>query len=190
MKDAKVDQPPDPTGPSKESKTIDGPSNASTFCFKAWYNANREEFLARRRARYNSDPEVRERQRKAAKRWKLEHPQKSAGSMRKINGTVTPVLRISAVAKILDRTVLTLRQWEQKGWVPAASQSQGRHRTYTPHQVKLLVKLAAFLDEHSYAVRNSSKLKHQFSDLVQQIKERWDEPVPASAPADTKPSSA
>lgn len=81
----------------------------SSEYFKDWYARNREDFLAKRRERYNQDSTYAERQRKYTK--------ESRG--RKKEGVAThPGNNLNDLARDLDVSTGTIRYWFKQGYVP------------------------------------------------------------------------
>lgn len=81
----------------------------SSEYFKDWYARNREDFLAKRRERYNSDPGYADRQRKYTKESrnrKKDGVEAHAGNS------------LNDLARSLDVSTGTVRYWFKQGYVP------------------------------------------------------------------------
>lgn len=91
----------------------------SSDYFKDWYARNREEFLAKRRARYNEDKDYAERQRAYTKdsreRKKKGEPAYSSNNL-------------NDLARALDVSTGTLRYWLKQGYLPMPPRTEtGRY---------------------------------------------------------------
>lgn len=91
----------------------------SSDYFKDWYARNREEFLAKRRARYNEDKDYAERQRAYTKdsreRKKSGEPAYSSNNL-------------NDLARALDVSTGTLRYWLKQGYLPMPPRTEtGRY---------------------------------------------------------------
>lgn len=124
----------------------------SNKSFSKWYETNKDGFNVRRKQKYHSDPEYREkviqRQREARKK----NPRPSTASdkhYRTINGDQVEVFRIGHVVEAISRSEKTIRTWESEGLIPAPS-IEGKHRYYTQEQVSLLKEFSELMEQVRY----------------------------------------
>lgn len=120
--------------------------------FKDWYSANKEQLLAKRRARYSSNPEARALAQQAAKEQRGNNPRTSTAGQplhKLINGEQVEVYRIGKVAEMVGRTEQVIRNWEKKKWIPEP-RVDATHRYYTKNQVKILREFALLIDQVRY----------------------------------------
>lgn len=118
--------------------------------FTRWYQRHRDDYNARRRERYKTDPEYRERV--------LSHSRKSEF----VTHVPENMVLIGEAAQSVGRNPYTLKTWEMKGFVPVALKINNC-RVYTHQQVDLLKELAAFLDANHY-------LSKGYSNKLEQLK--------------------
>jgi hypothetical protein len=91
----------------------------SSDYFKDWYNRNREEFLARRRERYNKDSDYAARQRQYTKESRN---RKKTGEVAHSENT------LNDLARALDVSTGTLRYWLKQEYMPMPPRSEtGRY---------------------------------------------------------------
>lgn len=122
------------------------------FDFGEWYEDNKERWNNARRSRYENDPEYRKRvleQNRASREKRREEDGVDSAAAEKakkadpgeawmefMDGEGQVWLTIGALARALGKSVKTLRLWETKGWIPAASQRTPKgERLYTPEQI-------------------------------------------------------
>jgi DNA-binding transcriptional MerR regulator len=121
------------------------------FDYKEWYGKNKERVAEARRRRYETDPAYREkihdrnlkvrttkkradlqvkREEDKAKKAEAETPWREVV----VNGQT--YLTIGALARVLGKSVKTLRLWETQGLIPKAQHRAARgDRLYTPEEV-------------------------------------------------------
>ena len=136
----------------------DPQTNNPSVYFREWYEQNGDELNKRRRNRYQTDPEYRERvlaQNRDARRKKrqeaLEERKKKYGAKKlrltnnwKTVNVETPdgivkMFSISAAAKLVGCSVQALRLWERKGIIPPATARYSKgDRLYSMEQIDLL----------------------------------------------------
>jgi len=135
--------------------------------FKEWYEKNRDKVAERRKRKYEQDEEYRKKRLAEAKRyyWLKKRRAEAIDAKRidveamnfepddMISVVVTnpddirrgmtvmvPVYRPSSVAKMLNRSVQTLRLWGLKGLIPEVTyRAPGGTRLYTEDQFKVMV---------------------------------------------------
>jgi hypothetical protein len=142
------------------------------FNYKAWYKKNGAARNAKRRERYHDDPIYRSKVIAVSTAYKKQHPQSPKGSFKVVNGSEVPVLRIGAFAKILHRTVLTIRNWQRDGFLPMPTAGTTTHRVYLHSQLELTKKLATFMNEHRYQMK-MPEIKKLLAVLVSEIADQW-----------------
>jgi hypothetical protein len=132
----------------------------------------------RRRQRYHSDPEYRERVlasvRKSKQRRRAERREQQQGEARIYRMTpkgLVQVWRIGDVAEQIGRGQSTIRGWHRVGWLPPPT-LPGKHRVYAAGQIKLMRELAAYVDERGYEERPLEKSK-AFRALQKRIQSEW-----------------
>lgn len=112
--------------------------------FHRWYDRHKDEYNQRRRERYHSDPEYRE---------------KVLSLARKSDTSTTIPEGFSLIgdaAEQVGRNPYTLKTWEMKGFVPIALKINNC-RVYSAQQIALLKELAAFLDQNHYLSKGYSE---------------------------------
>lgn len=111
-----------------------------------WYANNKEDHNTKRRSRYDTDPEYRERvkaqARESAKKRREENPTATGVYHRELNGEQVEVFKASQVAEEAGISVRTLKADEKAGTIPPMS-FEGRHRVYTAQQKALLISFYA-----------------------------------------------
>jgi len=139
--------------------------------FRKWYENHRAEFNKQRRQRYKKDDEYRVRAISHSQKYrKKEHVVSGVKHHRLVDGQMVRVYRISQAAKLVGRSVQTLRAWEKLGFVPPLA-SNGQHRVYRMHQIKLMQRIALLYDHHKY---NQPLLNKKLWKLKKFIADRWD----------------
>ncbi len=154
-----------------------------TEYLKEWYQKNRESLSEKRKQAYSSDPEYRERRLKQSNRYYW-LSRRRAVSLKKVDidvdklqpdeiadviisnendvrcGTVVPVPMYypGTMAKILRRSVQTLRLWALRGYVPEATyRNPYNYRLFTKDQLKVYI-------DHSHLLKLNVKdfAKHPY----------------------------
>lgn len=136
--------------------------------FHRWYEANKEGFNARRRMRYRSDPEYRDKLVERQREARAKHPRPSQAkdySIRVVGGSKKKVFRIGYVVEAIGRSEMTIRNWERKGIIPKPS-VVSQHRYYTKRQVKLLKELSELLTQVRYNPKLRDFAIHQKSNEI------------------------
>lgn len=118
--------------------------------FKKWYHENKVLFNAKRKAKYASDKDMREKAVLRQREYRKNNPARlKSENTRVVGGREQPVYRIGAVAEAIGRTEQVVRLWEANGIIPKPT-VPGTHRYYTQEQVDLLKGLAQVFDEVRY----------------------------------------
>lgn len=107
---------------------------------RKWYKQNREEYNAKRRAKYAEDKELREKARQRAARYREESPVIERKLYRDLNGSRVQVFSTGQVAQAMNRTPQMLRNWEKEGLIPE-SVFPDKHRLYTAKQRDMIIGL-------------------------------------------------
>lgn len=114
--------------------------------FDSWYVKNKEEYNAKRRARYASDVKYRKKAIENAENYRKVGPSVERGSKRKAyrtyKGVEVRVFKIGEVAQQIGRSAQTIRLWEEDRLIPKPVFKNTAHRLYTEHQAKLLADFA------------------------------------------------
>jgi DNA-binding transcriptional regulator YiaG len=137
-------------------------STRQSKAFKAWYDSKGATYNEARRQKYHTDKERREKARLQAAEYR--QSVKETGKLPELRRGLYTISHLAAVLRISMQTV---RNWEAKGMIPKTNQP-GKHRLYTPEQVRLLLQL---LKLPLKTEDDQIKFDH-FHTLVFQ---RWDE---------------
>ena len=159
--------------------------------YRQWYEANKERVAAQRKARYENDPEYRERI--LANRRKQREKEKHERSRREVKGNVlenrrikqfqvnhdelgsvvTQFYSIGQMAKRLNLAVPTMRKWEREGVIPEAMyRSNGGHRLYTVDQVNTISEVYEKHLSYTIAQKTHWKLSDEFrAELNERLSE-------------------
>lgn len=122
------------------------------FDFSQWYDDNRDRWNDARRSRYENDLEYRNRvlsQNRASREKRKEQDSEDSAEVSAAQKTGSTEawmefmdedgqvwLTIGALARALGKSVKTLRLWENKGWIPHATQRTPKgERLYTPEEI-------------------------------------------------------
>lgn len=134
--------------------------------FGRWYDKNRDDHNAKRRAKYKDSAEVREKARANAKRTRERGPGTVSTKAVYVDGTY--LYSPSAVAEKIGRSTETLRTWKRNGWVPAHTHGRGRPM-YTMAQIRLLRKLARAVEKFRYHKEYEVRIQY----VAKQIAGEW-----------------
>ena len=145
---------------SDEQKRLLDKAKKKSASYRQWYEQNKQRVAAQRKARYENDPEYR--QRILDNRKKQREKEKHERSRREVKGNVlenrklkqfqvkhdeygsvvTQFYSIGQTAKKLNLAVPTIRKWEREGVIPEAMyRSNGGHRLYTLDQVTIIAEV-------------------------------------------------
>jgi hypothetical protein len=134
--------------------------------FGRWYDKNREDHNAKRRAKYKASEEVREKARANAKRTRERGPGIVSTKPIRVGGEY--LYSPSAVAEKIGRSTETLRTWKRNGWVPQHTHGRGRPM-YTMAQIRLLRKLARAVEKFRYDKEYEARIQ----SVAEQIAGEW-----------------
>ncbi|QQO38253.1 DNA binding protein [Vibrio phage vB_VpaS_VP-RY-9] len=109
---------------------------------KTWYDKNKKEHNAKRRSRYHTDPEyrekVQERARERARKLREERKGEIPRIYRVVNGKEIEVFKHSDIANDCGVTTRQMKNDEANGIIPRMT-FEGRNRVYSAEQRDLLV---------------------------------------------------
>lgn len=132
--------------------------------FQQWYQKNKKKLSKRRKQKYQSDPEYRDRQLQASKDWRSRNP-----DYRNRKKDDQPKrFTIGEAATQIGSCPQTIRALEAKGMIPKANKGIG-HRMYSEAQVALMHDLILYLQTVHYRNRSKPKL----AALVKNLKTNW-----------------
>lgn len=154
--------------------------------YQEWYKQNGETLNAQRRDRYASDPEYRARVQgrneaaRAKKRQAAEREMRRArkaikigagGSWKtisiEVDGVVTPMFTLGAVAKATGKSISTLRVWERNGTIPETPhRSRTGDRLYTLDQIE---EIKRCLDAHGKYDPMLQKVKKSPAYVIKEV---------------------
>lgn len=101
---------------------------------KVYYASKREDLLARKRERYSTDPEYREKLKAEASRRRKE---KKTGPVISFAGRSHQAYRASDLAESLGKSMSTINFWQKHGTIPETPfRSEGGYRLYTHDMVE------------------------------------------------------
>ena len=146
---------------------------------KEYYEKNRDHILAKRRERYQNDPDYRKRALERARKYR-EQKRAEKGSFDNavlIDGVKVPAVSAAEVEKQLGLSDGKLKAYQKEGRIPKAFVSHPV-RLYTQNQITLIKELSDFLAENRSALRRPAtdagvKAREQLDQLVTTIKQNW-----------------
>ncbi|NOX97695.1 MAG: MerR family transcriptional regulator [Nitrospirae bacterium] len=72
-----------------------------------------------------------------------------------------PTYRISDLALRIDRSPLTIKRWEKKGYIPSVKRDSRGWRIYTAKEINQIIAIVRktnyFLDKKNYATAHKKK---------------------------------
>ena len=131
--------------------------------FDRWYKDNGEAYNQARRERYRADKAYRQKVLKQSEEYRKKKP--AAAKPR----VVRTDLAIGEAAQMLGISTQTLRQYEDKKYLPSAK-AKSAHRRYTLHQVGLIRELVNFLKESNY---HAPKYYQSIKKIAANIRKNW-----------------
>lgn len=119
--------------------------------FGVWYDRNKSTLSNKRKVRYRTDPEYRNKILKRQEKYREDNarPKRAKGSFVMINGHRIEVFRISKMCSVIGKDEQTVRNWERSEVIPKHS-IKGAHRRYTMHQIMLVKTMSDLLTECRY----------------------------------------
>lgn len=142
-----------------------------TTAFKKWYDNNKKEFNAKRRARYHKDKEYREKaQENSKRRREVKATAKPAPGpeVREHNGEEVLVYTVVQASERIGRSTATIRSWERRGLIPKPI-FPGHARRYTKNQIDLLASMVAEADKHT----SKHEQNRVYVDHVRTLETHW-----------------
>lgn len=134
------------------SKDMDSTSERSRESVRRWYAAHRDEYNAKRRARYSKGAEVARKARQRAQDYR-DSVRDGRGIERAlyrvVDGAQVRLFTTGEIAEKLGCSAQMIRNWEAKGWIPPTVFPDS-HRLYMAHQVALISKLYAKMSKSPY----------------------------------------
>ena len=128
-----------------------------------------------KRKRRDLDPKVSRRKSGESNGWD------SNPSIKTLGGQDTEVITIGALAQALEKTIVTIRLWERKGYIPRApyrlrsktlkGQKTGGNRVYTRALIE-----SAIEEFNRRGLLGSARVEwNQYNDLTEALVKRWKE---------------
>lgn len=108
--------------------------------FRRYYNENRDEYNAKRREKYHTDKEAREKARQRSREYRAAGKPVERQLTRELSGRNVKVFSTGQIAQEMGRTPQMLRNWEKEGMVPE-SVFPDKHRLYTAKQKRMIMGL-------------------------------------------------
>lgn len=142
--------------------------------FNDWYETNRKEYNAKRRARYAKDKTYRTRVTSYTRRYREDNPHRSRRSDGSVDvkhrGKIIDGFRTGAVAKQLNVTAEAIRYLEKQKYIPRPTlKSGGSIRTYAVWQVALIELAFQTRDQFNKGAINKLALKK----VLARVKKEW-----------------
>lgn len=141
------------------------------FSYKDWYRRNRHSLNERRREKYNTNPAYRARiRRQAQESYAAKRNPVPVDRRTIVDKTGRKYWSIGRIARLINRKVLTVRQYHKTGVLPQPTYFDSRGwRLYTPSQAALLRMVFRRLDDPNDTTVQS------LADVTDLVIERWDE---------------
>lgn len=125
------------------------------FTFKSWYEKNKEKLAAVRKAKYDNDPEYREKVKTQAKTYRANKP--------KLPRKKSDKMTIPMLCEQANCSPHTFRKYVQLGWIPKGA----IHINFNETHVALLANLCAVALETKYLRSGrEEKLKPAIDALI------------------------
>jgi hypothetical protein len=134
------------------------------LAFGKWYAKNRQILSETRKQRYAQEPEYRQRQLEASKRYR-----RGERSLRTLPDDA-PISFVQAAERI-GRHESTLHEWRRKKLFPEPKH-YGRRLWFSEKQVLLLTKLKEVI--RVYGNRRGKVKQHQLKEMVTSLETNWD----------------
>lgn len=134
--------------------------------FKRWYDTNREDFNAQRRAKYAADKEKRNNAIEASREYRRSRKMPRTPIYVKIDGHNRKAYTFDQALDFAGITGSTLQSLHGSGYLPDTT-IPGTERLYTKRQMTLIYRAARHLDEGT--------LLTMPENLINDIHSRWEE---------------
>lgn len=145
-----------------ETRTENPTRRDKSAYYARWYAENGEDVNAKRRERYLTDSEYREKVKDRARERKRALLAMRKGRVpRDIGGTVILVYPITWLCREADVTSQHIRDLEAKGWIPHAT-FDDMTRVYSEHQTKLILQLLAAIASGSKSGAIRARMQTQW----------------------------
>lgn len=142
--------------------------------FGDWYDKNKEDYNAERRARYKRDTAYKKRVQSYTRRYRDGKPRR----VRQDDGSVSVVVdgklvrgfRTGHVAKVLGVNAEAIRYLEKQGYIRNASSGEGKIRLYIESQIDLIRRAFGTRSDYNTGVIT----KDQRDQIKQDIHQEWE----------------
>jgi hypothetical protein len=154
--------------------------------FKKWYAKNRDDLLRRKRKRYRTDKEYREKKKKAARDFARKRKKEGirpntgtgegipvAMTLRTADGAPvkTTMYTITKLANDIGKSPLTLINWEKKGYIPM---TPFRGESTKPRRLYSEEMIAVFRQEYvKLVVIEEKRVVKNGKDFYNRVLNRW-----------------
>jgi hypothetical protein len=148
-----------------KAKGKSGKAKPAEDAFAKWYKQHGEDFNEKRRNKYNSDPEYRQRVLATAR---VAREQRRMAHEKPDDYTVNHAL----AAEILGITVWTLRNWRSKNYFPSPKHFRDG-AWFKDHQLALLGEIQHFMEVNNVR-RLSAAQKAELQPIIERIHAQWE----------------
>lgn len=136
-----------------------------------WYEKNAASHNEKRKAKYHSDPEYRQKVLESRKEARRNAPKPEViEHFKVIKGKKVQVVRVGEASEHINRDPQVIRIWEREGKIPRPT-VPGAHRYYTMGQLALLKEFADLMTEVRYSrLEREAAVKAKSAELFAQWK--------------------
>ena len=104
-----------------------------------YYKKNKDTLLEKKRSRYHSDPEYRQRQIEAAREYRKNLRESRPPPVVEYGESRAFAHSVGALAKRINRSVSTINHWQRHGTLPQTPfYTEGGHRMYTDDMITVV----------------------------------------------------
>ena len=115
-----------------------------------YYGKNKDELLEKKRARYHSDPEYRQRQIEAARAYRKKVSENKPPITVEYGDSRAFAYRVRVLAERVNRSVSTINHWQRLGVLPQTPfYSDGGHRLYTDDMITVVSQVLSMMPKPS-----------------------------------------
>lgn len=134
------------------------------MAFRDWYERNRKELNRKRRLRYHTDPEYRDKQiTRAREDYEEKSTNRVKSDRRVFKSKGAKLISIGRLADALGRKVMTVRKYHTMGVIPQPTHFDSRGwRLYTADQYRAII--AAFDRFDRGIIPSLSKVKEELEE--------------------------